>query len=463
MSSFPRQDQVRKVAGFGGWQSADGYVVEPESIEELQEILVWAAKHRRKIALRGSGRSYGDAAILPEEIVLSTANLNRMEFDSQSGIVTAEAGVTLEDIWRMCLPHGFWPPVVSGTMFPTVGGMLAMNIHGKNAYHAGPIGEHVRELAVLKTSGEMVQLTPDDELFYHVISGAGLVGIIVSAKIQMKKVPSGDLIVTPISCRNWEEQFAAFDSFAEADYCVTWIDAFATGSNQGRGQFHAGLAADGGPETLQPAHQDLPSKMGGLVPKSEAWRILKLLNRRPMMKLVNSLKHLGGKWSGDRKEFRQSLVAFSFLLDYMPNWQRAYEPDGFIQYQVFVPRERASEVFGKIITECQNRKWEPFLAVMKRHRIDRFLFTHGVDGYSLALDFKVIPARWNELQSMIYELNDLVTRAGGKFYFAKDSTLRPEDVRSAWGEEVITQFQKSKNEFDPQGLLETSLSRRILI
>jgi len=35
----------------------------------------------------------------------------------------------------------------------------------------------------------------------------------------------------------------------------------------------------------------------------------------------------------------------------------------------------------------------PYLGVFQRHRPDDFLMTHAVDGYSLALEFKVTAAR----------------------------------------------------------------------
>ena len=57
-------------------------------------------------------------------------------------------------------------------------------------------------------------------------------------------------------------------------------------------------------------------------------------------------------------------------------------------------------------------------------------------------------------------MNDLVLAAGGRFYFAKDSTLRPEDARKYLGD-AIPQFQKLKSELDPDGLLTSDLAIRL--
>ena len=57
-----------------------------------------------------------------------------------------EPGLTIEGLWRRTIQDGYWPAVVPGTMHPTLGGCLSMNVHGKNNYRAGPFGDHVVEL-----------------------------------------------------------------------------------------------------------------------------------------------------------------------------------------------------------------------------------------------------------------------------------------------------------------------------
>ena len=49
--------------------------------------------------------------------------------------------------------------------------------------------------------------------------------------------------------------------------------------------------------------------------------------------------------------------------------------------------------------------------------------SHAVDGYSLALDFPVNAHNRERLWALTAKLNALVLKAGGRFYFAKDSTL----------------------------------------
>jgi decaprenylphospho-beta-D-ribofuranose 2-oxidase len=458
--------RIRRIGGFGQSSFADAYVYRPVSVDETRELLKLAKQQGRQVVLRGSGLSYGDASVLDEALAIDLTRMNCiLSWDPRAGIIECESGVTIEDLWRHCLEDGWWPPVVSGTMHPTLGGALGMNIHGKNNPKAGTLGEHVAELDFLLADGTVRTLTPLDDLFYAAISGFGVFGIIVRVVLKMKKVTSGNVKVLAISPINWEEQVEAFEKYEQdADYMVSWIDCFSSGAKSGRGQFHAAWYEHPEPAdvaSLLTTSQDLPDTIMAFIPKSFVWRFLKPFNNRTGMKLVNWAKDAASRKLGDHKTVVQSLVAFSFLLDYVPRWRDAYLPGGFIQYQSFVPKDRAAKVFRRLADAQQSAKLESFLGVMKRHRPDKFLLTHAVDGYSLALDFKVTASNRERLFELCHQMNDIVLAAGGRFYFAKDSTLRPEDASAYLGEETLNRVQKLKSELDPNGIFSSALSQRV--
>jgi decaprenylphospho-beta-D-ribofuranose 2-oxidase len=126
-----------------------------------------------------------------------------------------------------------------------------------------------------------------------------------------------------------------------------------------------------------------------------------------------------------------------------------------------VPKETALATFKKLNEMQQEAKLESYLGVMKRHRSDRFLFSHAVDGYSLALDFKVTRRNRLRLFDLCHRMNDVVLAAGGRFYFAKDSTLRPEDVRAYIGEGPLARYRQIKADLDPTSLFTSELARRL--
>ena len=90
-----------------------------------------------------------------------------------------------------------------------------------------------------------------------------------------------------------------------------------------------------------------------------------------------------------------------------------------------------------------------------------FLMTHAVDGYSLALDFRVTERNRAALWNLAAELDAIVLNAGGRFYFAKDSTLHPSRLNDYLGETRVRRFLDLKRQCDPENLLQTDLYRRV--
>lgn len=195
-------DHLERVEGWGGAVGAAGYVYRPSTVDQLKEVFDIAKRTRRKVTLRGSGRSYGDASIGAENIILDLTRMNRiLEWDPINGIITCEPGVTIKQLWQYIVQDGWWPPVVPGTMFPTLGGCLGMNIHGKNNFNAGPIGDHVQRFEFLTPTGEEITATPEEnsDLFYGAIGSFGMLGVFTKITLKLKKVYSGELEVESIA------------------------------------------------------------------------------------------------------------------------------------------------------------------------------------------------------------------------------------------------------------------------
>jgi decaprenylphospho-beta-D-ribofuranose 2-oxidase len=78
----------------------------------------------------------------------------------------------------------------------------------------------------------------------------------------------------------------------------------------------------------------------------------------------------------------------------------------------------------------------------------------------MAMDFPV-PAERNALTALTDTMTQIVLKAGGRFYMAKDSVLRPEELKAAYGDERLAKFRALKADLDPDGLFETALSKRL--
>ena len=459
-----------------GWGMAVGHynrVLRPREVGEIAAAYDLARASGVPLTLRGTGCSYGDPSCNDAGHVLDLSGLDRvLDFDPASGVIEVEAGVSLEQLWKYLLPRGFWPKVCSGTMFPTTGGALGMNIHGKNNYKVGTWGDNTLEFDMVLPSGELrtCDRETNADLFHAAIGGLGMLGTISRAKLKTARIHSGDIEVRGISTRTLREMMEVIEERkAHADYLVGWIDCFAGGDQLGRGLIHEANylpeGADPDPaRSLTVAHQELPANIMGVLPKEQVWRALYLFNHDLGMRLVNLAKFHAGRVEQMGGPYLQSHAGFNFLLDYVPNWKWAYgrrRGYGLIQYQPFVPHEHALEVYSELLELCRRRGFVSYLGVLKRHKPDPFWLTHALDGWSFALDFKVTPARREALWQHCHDMTEIVLAAGGKFYFAKDLVLRAQDAERFYPEGRLEAFRALKHELDPEGLLQSDVWRRI--
>lgn len=466
-SDSKTDSKTESVESWGMNARCDSAVLRPTSVDELRAMLADTGASGDTIGLRGTGCSYGDASLNSEGAILDCTAFNQiLSFDQDTGVLVAEPGVTIEQVWRHALPHGWWPAVVPGTMYPTLGGCLAMNIHGKNNFQASTIGAHVRAFDLMLADGTIRTCSRDEdsELFHAAISGFGMLGVFTRIELQLKKVHSGDLWVKAIAGESIPELIATFEQeWESSDYLVGWVDAFGGGRGLIHQAWYLKEGEDDAPETTYPEkHQDLPPRLFGVVPRGWMWPGLWCFFHRPGMRLVNAVKYALGKRHARKPRYRQSLVGFSFLLDYVPNWKHAYKPGGFIQYQTFVPKETAAATFEAQLRLCREHGIIPFLGVLKRHLEDPFLMTHAVDGYSLALDLPMSRGGRDRLWKLAAAMDEVVLAGGGRFYLAKDSTMTPEVFRTAYPPERLERFLQIKRRLDPDNRFQTDLSRRLL-
>lgn len=459
----------RAISGFGGAIRSAGRYVTVTSVKALQEVMGQARESGLTIAWRGSGRSYGDAALNSDGLVVDITGMSRiLHWDPAAGVIAAEGGVTIEQLWRRTLPDGFWPAVVPGTMRPTLAGCLSMNIHGKNNFKVGTFGEHVLDFQLLTPGGALLTCSREEnpDLFHAAVGGLGLLGVVTSLRLRLKRVETGLLRVKVRVAGTLGELLDIFEAeLPQSDYAVGWVDCMARGRGLGRGILHVAedVAADDalrGEHSLSLEAQKLPTSILG-VPRALLWRLMEPLTNDVGVRVINALRYSVSRLQeGD--SYLQSQVAFAFLLDYVPQWWRAYGREGLIQVQVFLPRAAARGTLETLLQLCQREGLPPYLGVLKRHRPDPFLLSHALEGWSLAMDFRVTRANRERLWALTARVTEQVLDVGGRFYFAKDAVLRSEDVERMFGAEPLRQFRALRDTVDPERLLSSGLSRRVL-
>lgn len=456
-------ERLEQLEGWAMVRRAAGYVWRPETEAEIRAVFDVARQTGRTVALRGTGNSYNDAALNAEDIILDLSQMRRVvDWDSHNGFATLQAGATIRDLWRLGIQDGWWPWVVPGTMNPTLGGSAAMNVHGKNAWRHGSIGEYILSFDLLLPSGATLTLTPQDDRFFWVIGGFGMLGVITSVTLKLRQVPTPTLDVCQFAAGSLAEMFALFaEHHTTAEYLVGWLDGFASGAHLGRGLVErADFSVGGDPTHFAPERQDLSPRIAGVVPRSQLWRVMKPIFTDPMMRLANLAQYRRGALSS--KPHRVPHAQFHFFHDYVPNWKRSWLPGGLRQFQAFVPAEQAQAVFKELLERSQRAGIPPYLCVLKQHRADPFALSYQMEGCSLSLDYHVTAANSDRISGLITEMREPVIAAGGKFYLAKDDSLDAATYARTNGAERVAKFLALKRQMDPEGLLQSDMARRVL-
>ena len=448
------------LTGWGRHPKVPGREVRSPDLESLTEDAVLT---------RGLARSYGDSSLPPPDHpqVAATPLANRiLRFDAETGILRAEAGLSLAEMNRLFLPRGWFTPVTPGTRFVTLGGMVAADVHGKNHHVAGTFGRHVRRLRIRLAPrggdggggrpGPVVTCSPEEfpELFYATLGGMGLTGHILEVEVALERVPSPWILAET-------ERFPSLGPFLEGlerasrDWPLTvgWIDALATGAAMGRGILHRGRWAEpaeapaGAPSAqhrlpFPPLPVELPS---GLL-------------SRPSILAFNALywhRHPAGV-----KRHVTSPESFFYPLDAIEGWNRLYGARGFTQYQCVLPKPGAAAKarrFLELFTSLSRLGSASFLCVLKDCGEEgEGILSFPKPGISLALDLPV----GRHTQELVDRLNERVLEEGGRIYLAKDAFTRPEHFRRMEGER-LERFQAIRREVDPDGWIRSAQSVRL--
>lgn len=362
----------------------------------------------------GNLRSYGDSCLNSAGSIADMRSMNRViSFDPATGLLEAEAGAMFPQVIAAGAPHGFFPAVVPGTQFVTLGGAIANDVHGKNHHRRGTFGRHVVSLDLLRSDGKLRRCSPTEnaKLFAATIGGMGLTGIILRATIRLMPVASLDVAekIEPFG------NLGAFFDMAEAadagnEYAVAWIDQLAGVRNAGRGLLLTGNHAEGGSRDAGVAGGTLA------VPFQPPLNVL----NRPFLKAFNfAYRTAKGRKRGVS---RTGYQGFFFPLDGVRDWNRLYGPKGLFQHQSVVPFATARDAIPAMFDAARKGGQGSFLTVLKRFgdMPSPGILSFPRPGYTLTLDF---PNRGAATLALLETLDRIAIEAGGAVNPYKDARM----------------------------------------
>lgn len=392
---------------------------------------------------RGLGRSYGDVCLNDQGTLLHTFRRDRLvSFDNVHGILRCEAGASLADIAGVMVPRGWFPMVVPGTRFVTVGGAIANDIHGKNHHIAGTFGRSIHSMKIRRTDSGEHEVGEDHPLRKSSIGGLGLTGLIDEASIQLQRIP-GPGIKQEVKLFGGDgtiDDYLALDHSSQSwTYTVGWIDTLDRGL---RGVFFRGEHCEGPKAWLAPT----PPKFAMPI-DAPRWAL-----GRWSAKAFNALYYRAQALHTAQVE-TIPLWQFFFPLDAVSAWNRAYGKRGFVQYQFVVPRDAARETVPKILSHLRESNVASYLAVIKSFGsvASPGLMSFPMSGVTVALD---VPAPNVHDLRALDRADAMVADVGGRVYPAKDSRMS-----AAMFKRFFSQWESLEAARDP--MISSSFWRRV--
>ena len=361
----------------------------------------------------GMGRSYGDGCLLKDGNLLVTTQMNRLiSFDPETGLLTAEAGITLAQILDFAVPRGFFLPVTPGTKYVTLGGAIANDVHGKNHHFAGTFGCHITQLELIRSDGTRKLCTPveNSDWYSATIGGLGLTGFISWATVRLRPIVSRKIEYEGIQFHGLDEFLDLTEQSKDVEFTMSWVDVTSTGRNFARGIFMQG---------------DHSAKRDELTPSAKPKLIF------PFEAPGFALNHLSvglfntayfHKQIHKRVVGLQDYEPFFYPLDMVLHWNRMYGKRGLLQFQYVIPWEHAKEGTIAVLREVAQSGLASFLAVLKAFGDvpSPGMMSFPKPGITLALDFPIKP---DKTFPLFHRLAEMTREFGGRLYPAKDAAM----------------------------------------
>lgn len=451
---MPDQDATPKqlLSGFGRYPVSAAWVAPVWSAADAQQRL--ADREGRKVLGRGLGRSYGDASLNRDGWCLDCTPSDRLlGFDPQRGRLHAEAGVTLEQVLQVMVPRGWFLPVTPGTKYPTLGGCVACDVHGKSRF---PLGHYLRRLHLVLADGREVTCSPAEkpDLFWATIGGMGLTGLITSVELDLMRIESSYVKYEGLKAPDLETIFRLLEETPPELMTVAWIDCLAQGRNLGRSILMRGRFAKRTELATARQRRDplaVPRKPKVAVPLNFPGWVLNPLS----MKAFNVAYY--GKHPR-RLETLMDYDSFFYPLDSILNWNRVYGRKGLLQYQFLIPPPHSFEGVRAVLEAIARTGKASFLAVLKKFGAmqNRAPLSFPEPGYFLALDF---PVGDGSILRDMEAWDKLVLKYGGRLYLAKDSRMRRQTFEPMYPR--LKDWKRVKAKYDPHGVFASDLGRRL--
>eukprot|EP00898_Chlorokybus_atmophyticus_P003301 jgi/Chlat1/3972/Chrsp26S04222 len=192
------------------------YYHEPQSKEEVIDILKRAAEAGEKVVVVGDGHSNNDIACTSDHM-LSLDRCDRViTVDDKALTVTVQGGVRLKQLNEFLPLHGMAMANLGSISEQSIAGAISTAVHGTGMRY-GTLSTRVLELELITATGQVLSCSrqQNERVFMAALCGLGALGVISSLKIQCEKAFKLRSVEIPSTLTDTLEHLDKYTSDAE--------------------------------------------------------------------------------------------------------------------------------------------------------------------------------------------------------------------------------------------------------
>ncbi|MEO1161667.1 MAG: FAD-binding oxidoreductase, partial [Pseudomonadota bacterium] len=205
--------------GFYPGNLGAGVVALPRNTGEVRAIVDLCRAHKVSIVPHG-GRTglAGAGASVPGQLIMDLKSMNAVsEPDTDTGTISVQAGATLQAVQEACASHGLTPGIdLAARGSATIGGMIATNAGGMEAFRCGVMRQRVLGLEAVLPDGsllsDMTHVSKANEgldIKQLLVGAEGRLGIITGAVLKLDALPGA----TSTALVSFERAVSAVEAF----------------------------------------------------------------------------------------------------------------------------------------------------------------------------------------------------------------------------------------------------------
>ena len=462
---------------FVGTGETRSLVAWPRNTEDCLEVMAFCRRSALNLCPRGSGRSYGDAILNDQNVLLDMSRMNRIiSFDPEAGLATVEPGARLVDIFHEFHYLGWTLPASPTDSTISVGGALAANVNGKDSWRVGNFGDQVASLKVITAAGDLLSLDRENnrELFMAVIGGMGMLALVVEVTLRLAKVPSPYLNIDITAADNVADLIAKLDRIrTRSDFIVVWVDAYAKRGKLGRSVIHATswsekhVDVDVAKKAIDRSVSKLARQKKRALKFYAAFRFfinlgfhlqqvpIRLFN--VMYFAMNSRIQVAGPNAETTKP--EMFLEHNFDKSYVvPPPDILCGPHGYT-VQISVPERVAGAAISEMLELCQSVPCPPATTILRLHRRDDHVISFSENGYSLNVEFHPKKRHRKKMAVFMERFIECGIKYGSRVHLPKDHTLTRDQFRRLYPR--YQEFLDLKALWDPENHFQSDMYRRL--